>query len=106
MEVKIIRLSSGEEIICKYETDGLTSKIKNPALLLPMGGGQLGLMGWMPYADYKEIELDNKFVMFAIKPQVELMNQYNENLGNGLVVPEKKLSNIPTIAGSKLTLTP
>ena len=62
-------------------------------------GGQLGMMGWMPYADYKEIELDNKFIMFAIKPQIELMNQYNENLGNGLVVPDKK------VTSPKLSLT-
>ena len=57
------------------------------------------MMGWMPYADYKEIELDNKFIMFAIKPQIELMNQYNENLGNGLVVPDKK------VTSPKLSLT-
>jgi|TARA_R110000824_G_scaffold278292_1_gene466448 hypothetical protein len=99
MEVRVVRLSSGEELICKYETDGATSKIKNPAVLIPMQGGQLGMMGWMPYADYNVLEIDNKFIMFAIKPQIELMNQYNENLGNGLVVPEKK------IASSNLTLS-
>ena len=99
MEVRIVRLSSGEEIICKYENDGTTTKIKNPAVLIPMQGGQLGMMGWMPYGDYKELEIDNKFIMFAIKPQIELMNQYNENLGSGLVVPKKD------IAEPKLTLS-
>tara|TARA_R110000824_G_scaffold278293_1_gene466451 strand:- start:213 stop:515 length:303 start_codon:yes stop_codon:yes gene_type:complete len=99
METKIVRLSSGEEIICKCETDGTTTKIKSPAVLVPMQGGQLGMMGWMPYADYKELEIDNKFIMFIIKPQVELMNQYNENLGNGLVVPDKK------VAAPSLTLS-
>lgn len=99
MEVRIVRLSSGEEIICKHETDGKTTKMKTPAVLIPMQGGQLGMMGWMPYADYKDIELDNRFVMFAVKPQTELMNQYNENLGNGLVVPDKK------VAAPSLTLS-
>jgi len=102
MEVKIVRLSSGEEMICKYESDGTTTKIKNPAILIPMQGGQLGMMGWMPYADYKELEIDNKFVMFAVKPQTELMNQYNENLGSGLVVPENKIAGAGT--QPKLTL--
>ena len=99
METQIVRLSSGEEIICKWETDGTTTKIKSPAVLVPMQGGQLGMMGWMPYADYKELEIDNKFIMFTIKPQVELMNQYNENLGNGLVVPEKKITEPKLILG-------
>jgi hypothetical protein len=44
MEIRIVRLSSGEEVICKTETDGETTKIKNPAILMPMGGGQLGMM--------------------------------------------------------------
>ena len=101
MEIKIVRLSSGEEMICKYESDGKTTKIKNPAILIPMQGGQLGMMGWMPYADYKELELDNRFVMFAIKPKIELLNQYNENLGSGLVIPEKVISG----AGVKPKLT-
>ena len=102
MEVRIVRLSSGEELICKYESDGKTTKMKTPAVLIPMQGGQLGMMGWMPYADYKELEIDNKFIMFAIKPQTELMNQYNENLGNGLVVPEKKIAEPKlTLSGSK-----
>ena len=66
MEVRIVRLSSGEELICKYETDGTTSKIKTPAVLIPMQGGQLGMMGWMPYADYKDLEIDNKFITMKI----------------------------------------
>ena len=92
MEIRIVRLSSGEEGLCKTETDGKTTKMKNPALLMPMGGGQLGLMPWMPYADYQDLEMDNRFIMFAIKPQVELMNQYNESIGIGLVVHEKNVS--------------
>ena len=103
MEIKIVRLSSGEEMICKYESDGKTTKMKNPAILIPMQGGQLGMMSWMPYADYKELELDNRFVMFAIKPKIELMNQYNENLGSGLVVPEKGIAGAG--ANSPLTLS-
>ena len=99
METRIVRLSSGEEVICKTQTDGETTKIKNPAILMPMGGGQLGMMPWMPYADYKELELDNKFIMFTIKAQTELMNQYNEQFGSGLVVPDKNVSS------PKLTLS-
>ena len=99
MEVRIVRLSSGEEILCKCETNESSTTIKNPAILMPMGGGQLGMMEWMPYADYKELELDNKFIMFTIKPQTELMNQYNEQFGSGLVVPGKNVSS------PKLTLS-
>jgi len=99
MEVRIVRLSSGEEILCKCETNESSTTIKNPAILMPMGGGQLGMMEWMPYADYKELDIDNKFVMFVIKPQLELLNQYNESIGSGLVIPTKNA------AHPKLTLS-
>ena len=45
METQIVRLSSGEEIICKseiVENEGTEFvKIKNPAILVPVGDGQL-----------------------------------------------------------------
>ena len=104
MEVKIVRLSSGEDLICKCDETETSVKIKNPALLLPMQAGQLGMMSWLAYADYKEIEIDKKFIVFTVRPQIELMNQYNENLGNGLVVPDKNVAET-AISGSSLKLT-
>jgi len=104
MEVKIVRLSSGEELIAKCDESETSVKVKNPAMLVPMQQGQLGMMPWLAYADYNDIEIDKKFIMFTVRPQVELMNQYNENMGSGLVVPEKNIAE-PAIAGSNLKLT-
>ena len=92
METKIVRLSSGEEIICKTEIldEGGTEfvKIKNPAILVPVGDGQLAFAPWLPYGDITSgLEIDMKFVVFIIKAQTELSNQYNETVGNGIVVP-------------------
>jgi len=103
MEVKIVRLSSGEELICKCDETETTVKVKNPALLIPMQGGQLGMMAWLAYADFKEIEIDKKFIMFIIRPQVELMNQYSENMGSGLVVPNKNVAETAISGTLKLT---
>lgn len=92
METKIVRLSSGEEIICKSEMvdNGGTEfvKIKNPAILVPVGDGQLAFAPWLPYGDITDgLEIDMKFIVFIIKAQAELSNQYNETVGNGIVVP-------------------
>jgi hypothetical protein len=103
MEVKIVRLSSGEELICKCVETETAIKIKNPAILIPMQEGQLGMMSWLGYADYKEIEIDKKFVMFTVRPQVELMNQYSENMGSGLVVPDKNVAQTAISGSLKLT---
>ncbi len=92
METQIVRLSSGEEIICKSEMvdqDGIEFiKIKNQAILVPVGDRQLAFAPWLPYGDITDgLQIEKKFIVFTIKPQVELSNQYNETVGNGIVVP-------------------
>ena len=100
METKIVRLSSGEEIICKAEIldEGGTEfiKIKNPAILVPVGEGQLAFAPWLPYGDITDgLEIEMKFIVFVIRPQTELSNQYNETVGNGIVVPNPSTPGVP-----------
>jgi len=101
MTVKIVRLTSGEEVIASVSEieDGI--HLKSPALILPTGQGSIGLMPWMPYADHDGgIDLQNSFVVFTIKPHDELINEYNTAFGNGLIVPPKQ-----KVSGPALTLT-
>ena len=65
MNIQIVRLNSGEEILCDLVADDTNDVVtlKSPLIIIPQGQGQIGFMGWMPYADYKELELDNKFIM-------------------------------------------
>ena len=88
-EVKIVRLTSGEEIISKVVENEDSITLKNPAILIPAGREQLALGQWLPYADYdkKGIEISNKGVLFTVDAQDELKNQYNTSFGSGVVVP-------------------
>ena len=94
MSVKIVRLASGEEIVCSCEKtkDGYT--MKKPAILIPTGKGTLGLMPWLAYADLKSgsIEISEKFIVFVIDPQKELLNEYNTAFGSGLFVPTSPMN--------------
>ena len=42
--VKIFRLNSGEEILARYNETETTWTFKDPAVLIPMQQGQIGLM--------------------------------------------------------------
>ena len=89
MSTKIVRLTSGEEIICSYsEKDGMC-ELKKPAIIIPTGQGQLGLMPWLAYADLAEktVEIDSKFIVFVVDAQTDLLNEYNNAFGSGLFVP-------------------
>ena len=100
-EVKIVRLTSGEELICKVTETESDITIKNPAILIPTGEGQLAFGQWLPYADItKGLTIDKKYIIFMVTPATELANQYSTSFGSGLVVPKKE-----PVAGAGLTLT-
>ena len=89
MSIKIVRLASGEEIVCGCELKDGFYELKKPAILIPTGGQQLGLMPWLSYADLKDnkIKISEKFIVFTTEPQKDLLNEYNTAFGSGLFVP-------------------
>jgi hypothetical protein len=104
MSIKIVRLTSGEEIICSYNEDGDFCELKKPAIIIPTGKGQLGLMPWLAYADLqgRPVRISNKFIVFVIDAQTELMNEYNSAFGSGLFVPTNTMGTSTLPKGSNL----
>jgi hypothetical protein len=105
MEVKIVRLNSGEEIICGYSVTGETVSLKDPAVLIPSPEGKLLLARWLPYASHPEtgIQLSLNQVTFVVDPQKDLADHYTTVVVNNLVVPGKKI--VDPLAGSNLKLS-
>ena len=102
-EVKIVRLTSGEELIAKVEqVDDISYILKKPVILIPAGKDQLAFGQWLPYADIADgIEILSTYVVFVVSPIDEMKDQYNEAFGSGLVVPPK--AGVVSGAGLKLT---
>ena len=101
-EIKIVRLTSGEELIAKVEqVDNISYILKKPAILIPTGKDQLAFGQWLPYADIKDgIEILSEYVVFVVNPMKEMAAQYEETFGSGLVVPSK--AGVVNGAGLKL----
>ena len=96
LEVKLFRLNSGEEVLAKVlECVGSEWVIKNPAVLLPVGNGKLGLAPWLPYCETDGMVLPEKAIAFVSVPKVQLVNDYNTNFGSGIVVPENEIQEAP-----------
>lgn len=92
MNVKIFRLNSGEEIISRFEDQTEQFLLKDPAILVPMGQGQIGLMPWMIYTKAKNgINVPKSFVAFTVDPLDELKEQYDASLNKGIVTPSKSV---------------
>jgi hypothetical protein len=95
--VNIIRLVTGEEIVCQMTTvvDGKNTSynIKDAAILIPNpNDGRLMFGRWLPYVKSDGgIVIDSKFVMFIVEPTEDLKQHYITTIVNNLTVPARKL---------------
>lgn len=104
-EVKIVRLTSGEEIIANYSDTGDTVLLKDASVLIPSPEGKLLLARWLPYANTeKGVSLEKRHLVFVIDPQKELAEHFTTVIVNNLVVPGKKILDPSPNSGLKLTV--
>ena len=98
MAVKIVRLKSSEDVIGDVVSENSENiRVSNPAMLMPVGdprGGnvQMGLAPWMPFSDQKEIDFPRDWVLVVGDPVQDLVNNYNQAFGSGIVVPQVKVN--------------
>ena len=89
MNIKVIRIVSGEELIGDWNRE--TNTITSPVVMVPLGKDQLGFQPWIPYAEDKEITFKEQHIVVVLTPDTKLQNEYNRVFGSGLLVPEEKI---------------
>jgi hypothetical protein len=83
--MKLVRLSSGEEVIGKVKENENDIVIENGYSLIPAGEGKIGFMPFMAYTKAKDgITIDRKFVVFIVEPVDELVDQVRQ-MDSGIV---------------------
>ena len=92
IDVKLIRIVTGEEIIAEIvsETDD-TITVQNGLVVLPSAQG----VGFAPWAtviskDEPEITVKKTFVVYIAAVQDDVAQKYNEMFGSKLVTPSPK----------------
>jgi hypothetical protein len=79
--VKLLRLTSGEEIIADVNLNGIdtdTIIMKDAVVLIPAGEGKIAFMPFMPYTKAADgLEIDLKFVMFMVEPTEALIKNWS-----------------------------
>jgi hypothetical protein len=94
IDVKLIRIISGEEIIAEVIdwSNGILT-IKNALVVIPQQG-QIGFAPWATVINLEqpEIALDMKHVIYAVEVQPEVVKQYNSIFGGpDIITPSKQL---------------
>ena len=93
MNVKLIRVVTGEEIVAEVvsETDD-TITVQNALVVLPTNNG----VGFAPWAtviskDDPEITVSRNHVIYMVELQDSISKKYKEMFGNIITPEEKKL---------------
>jgi len=94
MNIKLVRLVTGEDILTEF-VDGGEGVVKfiNPLIVYitpPAKAGQsasVGLSQWVPYSDSKEFDIRFEKVVFIAEPAEDLRKQYDSVFGLGLILP-------------------
>jgi hypothetical protein len=89
--VRIVRLQSGEEVLCKlFELNKDVYQLKKCAIIIPTGQpGNLGIAPWIPYSKESKtgIDIAKSQVCFVVTPCEDMLNEYNKIFGSGLITP-------------------
>lgn len=94
MNVKLIRLTSGEDVVANLISDNEDSiVIENAIVAVPSGRGELGFAPWSPLLskNVKELTISKNFVIYIADTQDQIVEQYNE-IFSPIITPSKQLS--------------
>ena len=77
-DIKLVRLTSGEEILVNVVNEsGLTLTVTDPVLLIP-DAGKIGFMPYMSYCEMESMTIKKDHIMFNLMPTEDLKGQYRE----------------------------
>lgn len=88
--IKLIRLTSGEEILCTSNDTGHEVEMINPTIIIPQGNGSIGLAPWLPYAKGDTITIKASSIMFMVEPAEQLADEY-KSIHQTIVTPSKQI---------------
>ena len=92
MNVKLIRMHSGEDVIADLiNEDSQQLQVSNPIVLVPGRDGTVGFAPWSPviHPDVKTILVKASYVVYVTEPNDDVVNNYNQ-IFSPLTLPQQQ----------------
>ena len=92
MEIKLLRLTTGEEVIAEMISEGeYTYEVANPIVMVPGHDGKIGFAPWCPLVseDVKTITIRASVVVYVTIPNVQVVKNYEE-IFSPIITPSNK----------------
>jgi hypothetical protein len=87
--IKLIRLVTGDDVICEIERKGEVVVLKKPHRLIFSREG-LASMPLCPFAKSEDYEISAQNVLFEAEPEDEIKNSYLNQIG-AIILPNSGL---------------
>jgi len=91
MNIKFIKLVSGEDVLSELEEKEDTYVLKNPTRIIATQEG-IGLGPLNPLLKGDKITVNKTHVVFIGEPDDEIRNGYSAQFGSGIVLPPTGLN--------------
>jgi hypothetical protein len=95
MNIKLVRLVTGEDILTEYTDAGTDAVFTNPLIVYirptETGVPSVGMNQWVPYASSKEFTIDKDKIVFVADAAEDLTSQYDKVFGSGIIMPSQGL---------------
>ena len=95
-EIKVVRLKSGEDVLCQYQEVNNESYIRNGLVMVPMqndaGEPQIGFYPFIPYANLKDntLKLGKHNVLWVTDTYVDIISKHKETFSS-IVTPDSRI---------------
>ena len=91
-DVKILRLSTGEDVIAKVEENDQGLSLNKPFVIIPHQQGpgkpvQLMMTLYSPYSKSDSVTIKNDKVISMVEPKEELLTSYQQNTSSIVTAP-------------------
>ena len=93
MNVKLIRMWSGEDVITDLVEEKEDSIVlRNPIVAIPTSAGRMGFAPWSPLLNGRDtdVEITRRYIVYIAETQDEVVEQY-ELMYSSIQTPSKKL---------------
>jgi len=93
MDVKLLRIVTGEEVIAEIVSENETSvTLKNGLVVVPTSSGSVGFAPWATVIDREkpDIVVSRNHIIYIVDLDSSIQKKYNELYGSKLVTPEEK----------------
>jgi hypothetical protein len=95
-DVKIVRMSTGEDVIAKVSKDTVGNyELTKPFVIIPTQSApgqpvQLMMTPYMPYADEDKITISADKIITSVKPKKDIFGAYQKNTST-ILTPNQEL---------------